>query len=59
MKKLKGENFFKNITGEEVFLTFTVSDYEFENKEVEDIIIQLNDNDYQTEYLEWMKSWAD
>lgn len=57
LKKLKQEDFFKNIIGKDVFLLFSVSDYEFESKELENIIITLNDNGYKEEYLEWMKTW--
>ncbi len=59
LEKLKNENFFKNIVGKDIFLTFTVSDYDFEEKDnFEEIIIKLNDNDYKTEYLNWMKTWG-
>lgn len=57
LKKLKNEDFFKNIVGKDIFLTFTVSDFEFDNDELENIIIELNDNDYKEEYLNWMKTW--
>lgn len=57
LKKLKKEDFFKNIVGNNIFLTFTVSDFEFDNDELENIIIELNDNDYKKEYLNWMKTW--
>lgn len=57
LKKLKQEGFFKNIVGKEIFLIFTVSDFEFDNDELENIIIELNDNNYKEEYLKWMKTW--
>ncbi len=57
LKKLNKEDFFKNIVGKEVFLTFTVSDFEFDNDELENTIIELNENNYKEEYLEWMKTW--
>lgn len=57
LEKLKNEKFFKNIVGKEVFLTFTVSDYEFKANELKNIIDRLNDNEYKTEYLNWMKTW--
>lgn len=59
LKKLKNEDFFKNIVGKDIFLTFTVSDFEFNNDEIENIIIELNDNDYKEEYLNWMKTWKE
>ncbi|GAA0196614.1 hypothetical protein GCM10009122_61340 [Fulvivirga kasyanovii] len=59
LKKLKKEDFFKNIVGKEIFLTFTVSDFEFDNDKLENIIIELNDNDYKEEYLKWMKTWGE
>lgn len=57
LKKLRSEHFFKNITGKDIFLIFTVSDFEFDDKERENIVIELNDNNYQIEYLKWMKTW--
>ncbi len=57
LEKLKRENFFKNIVGKEIFLTFTVSDYDMKEKDVENIINRLNDNEYKTEYYNWMKTW--
>ena len=58
LEKLKNENFFKNIVGKDIFLTFTVSDYDFEEKEgFKEILTRLNDNEYKTEYLNWMKTW--
>lgn len=58
LEKLKNENFFKNITGRDIFLIFTVSDYEFEKQDLKNIIIRLNDNEYKGEYLEWMETWG-
>lgn len=58
LEKLKNENFFKNIIGKDIFLIFTVSDYEFEKQNLKDIIIRLNDNEYKGEYLEWMETWG-
>lgn len=59
LKKLKEEDFFKKIVGKEIFLTFTVSDFELDNDELENIIIELNEVDYKEEYLEWMKTWEE
>lgn len=58
LEKLKNENFFTKITGKDIFLTFTVSDYEFEEKDLKDLIIRLNDNEYKSEYLNWMATWG-
>lgn len=58
LEKLKNEDFFRQITGRDIFLIFTVSDYEFEKKDLKDIIIRLNDNEYKSEYLEWMDTWG-
>lgn len=55
--KLKSENFFEQIAGENIFLNFTVSDYEFSKKDVKNIVNSLNDNKYNKEYLDWMKTW--
>ena len=57
LEKLKNENFFRQITGRDIFLIFTVSDYEFEKQDLKNIIISLNDNEYKREYLEWMDTW--
>ncbi|WP_126653711.1 DUF4303 domain-containing protein [Chryseobacterium aureum] len=58
LEKLKNENFFTNITGKEIFLIFTVSDYDFETKDLQDLIIRLNDNEYKNEYMNWMATWG-
>ena len=58
LEKLKKENFFKQIIGKDIFLIFTVSDYEFEKKDLKKIIERLNENEYKTEYLNWMKTWG-
>lgn len=41
----------------DIFLIFTVSDYEFEKQNLKDIMIRLNDNEYKGEYLERMETW--
>ena len=58
LEKLKSEDFFKRITGEDIFLIFTVSDYEFEKEDLKKIITRLNDNSYKDEYLGWMDTWG-
>jgi hypothetical protein len=57
LKKLHGEGFFKQICGNDVFVTFSVTEYEFERAKIREIISALNDNDYRDEYLSWMKTW--
>jgi len=57
LKKLKKENFFKNICGQEVFLIFTVTDFELEQEKVKQLVSELNSLAHQTEYFEWMKTW--
>jgi len=59
LKKLKDENFFRKITGKDIFLIFSVSEFEFESKKIESMITDLNDNEYRYEYLEWMKTWSE
>jgi hypothetical protein len=59
LEKLRNESFFKNIVGKDIFLNFTVTDYEFEPKEVKKIANRLNDNTYKKEYLAWVKTWDD
>lgn len=58
LEKLKNENFFKNTIGKDIFLIFTVSDYEFEKQDLKNIIVRLNDNEYKSEYLDWMDTWG-
>lgn len=55
--KLKKENFFRNLVGKDIFLMFSVTDYEFDRNKLREMIILLNDNPYQQEYLGWMKTW--
>lgn len=57
LEKLKNESFFKQIVGKDIFLIFTVSGYEFKVKDLKNIIERLNENDYKTEYLNWIKTW--
>lgn len=54
LEKLKNEDFFRKITGGDIFLIFAVSDYEFEKEEQKKMIARLNDNVYKDEYLGWM-----
>jgi hypothetical protein len=56
---LKNKNFFKNTLGSDIFLNFEVTEYEFPNKKIKEIIASLNDNEYKNEYFEWMKSWEE
>ena len=58
LEKLKNENFFKQIVGDDIFLTFTVSDYDYEVKDKGKTIIRLNDNKYKPEYFDWMATWG-
>ncbi|UTX48148.1 DUF4303 domain-containing protein [Chryseobacterium sp. MA9] len=58
LEKLKNENFFTKITGKDIFLIFTVSDYEFEKEELKNLITRLNNNEYKSEYLGWMATWG-
>ena len=58
LMKLKSENFFKSVVGEDIFLTFSVSDYEFERHDIEKIIRTLNNDQYIKEYNNWMKTWG-
>jgi hypothetical protein len=51
LEKLKQENFFTQITGKEVFLTFTISDYEINSKYIRNLISRLNDNSYKAEFI--------
>lgn len=57
LKKLKQENFFKNILGYDIFLMFSVTDYEQDRNFLAQTITSLNENPYRDEYLEWMKTW--
>ena len=53
LEKLKTEGFFRQIVGEEIFLHFVVSDYDYNEEDVQNIIIRLNDNEYRDEYFAW------
>lgn len=57
LKKLKQENFFKDILGYDIFLMFSVTDYEQDRKLLAQTIANLNENPYRDAYLEWMKTW--
>ena len=58
LEKLKAEDFFNRLAGKEVFLMFTVSDYEFPKSELTNIVKRLNNDTYAQEYLAWMKTWS-
>lgn len=57
LENLKNEGFFRGIIGEDVFLIFSVSGYEFHKNEAKNIITRLNNNKYKNEYLTWMSTW--
>jgi len=57
LQKLKNEDFFKNICGEDIFLNFSVTEYEFPEEKLKSIVESLNDNKYKDEYLNWVASW--
>jgi len=57
LEELKSEDFFKQTVGEDIFLIFTVSDYEFSKRDVKKIVNRPNDNNYNKEYFNWMKEW--
>ncbi|MGD1840944.1 MAG: DUF4303 domain-containing protein [Thermonemataceae bacterium] len=59
LKKLKDEDYFKNIIGEDIFLLFTVSDDGFAQEAMTNIVSMLNSNPYKDEYLTWMKTWEE
>lgn len=55
--KLKQEDFFRKLVGRDIFLMFSVTDYEYDREKLKDMITLLNDNPYRQEYLDWMKTW--
>ena len=57
LEALKNEKFFNQTAGNNIFLVFSVSDYEFETAELKNIIMRLNDDPYRSEYLDWIRSW--
>jgi len=57
LEKLKQEGFFRKALGQDVFLTFEVSDHDMEEDRIRKIITRLNDGRYRDEYLAWMKTW--
>lgn len=58
LKDLKNKHFFTNTLGNDIFLNFEVTEYEFSKRKTREIIASLNDNEYKDEYFAWMKSWA-
>lgn len=57
LDKLKREGFFKAVLGYDVFLMFSVTDYEMDKEELAAMISLLNEEPYLSEYLNWMKTW--
>lgn len=56
--KLVQEDFFARTAGREIFVIFSVSEYEFERQKLAEMVTQLNpNNNYKDMYLSWMKSW--
>lgn len=55
--KLKQENFFKDIVGHDIFLMFSVTDFEQDRRFLAETISALNVEPYRTEYLDWLKTW--
>lgn len=58
LTELHQERFFQQTAGQEVFLTFRVSDEDPEPEADARIVRQLNDNRYRDEYLAWQRTWA-
>ena len=58
LEKLKSENFFKQIVGQDILLLFDVSDYDFSKKKYSEIVTRLNDNEIKKECLDWIKGWG-
>lgn len=58
LEKLKTENFFKQIVGKDIFLLFTVSDYDYNPKDFERTVSRLNDGKYRDDCLDWIKTWG-
>ena len=58
LEKLKSENFFKQIVGEDILLLFDVSDYDFSKEKYSEIVTRLNDNEIRNECLDWIKGWG-
>ena len=59
LEKLKSENFFKQIVGEDILLLFNVSDYDFSKEKYSEIVTRLNDNEIKNECLDWIKTWGE
>lgn len=55
--ELKEENFFLNNFNKDVFLIFSVSEYEFEINKLKEMIKELNTENYTNEYLDWISTW--
>jgi len=58
LEKLKSENFFKQIVGEDILLLIYVSDYDFSKEKYSEIVTRLNDNEIKKDCLDWIKTWG-
>ncbi len=58
LEKLKQEHFFTSKAGRDIFLLFTVSDYDWNKETLDAIVKRLNDNVYRDQYLAWMQTWS-
>ncbi|MBO6211641.1 DUF4303 domain-containing protein [Algoriella sp.] len=58
LEDLKNEDFFRKTTNQDLFLTFSVTDDDFNPKKQEEIITRLNNDFYKEDYFKWIKSWA-
>lgn len=54
--RLRNEGFFDTAAGREVFLLYHVSDHDRDPEVLEKIVVQLNDNGYRRQYLDWMQT---
>ena len=55
LKELENESFFRNNFPEDVFITFSVSGFEFDNSQVIDMSRGMNNNEHGNDFLKWVE----
>lgn len=56
---LRQQHFFDEAAGRPVFLLFSVSDSDTPAAELASMVSRLNDNEYRSEYLAWLRTWEE
>ena len=55
LEKLRNERFFEEISGGDIFLTFSLTNERLGNKKQIETISRLNTDNYKAEYLKWLE----